>query len=602
MKVIKSTFDQVLQDGFEQDRIDAILHRTELALKNKSNSFGLNLVMGLTPLWNHTDDCPLDAFEINKKIERFQTEMKANPKFLEDKVKEYFIHNPHHVVLTMSPKETFTEEQEKVLKQVQDNLVQNLTEQDRQELLDAGKRLAEAQNAKEDINSLPTLKVSDIKGQIPGYDLEHLNLSGVPVQLSRQPTNEVAFFRSLISTQSLSPDLYEALPLFTMVLSSLGAGKFDFRRLDTEIDLRTGGLGSDFHLSEMPGDLRVMKEGLLLSSHCLERNVDRMFELWTEIFNGLHYDNPDRLKTLINMFATDTMNRLVYKGHAYAMGSSAATIQAGTKLRDQFGGLNHIRFLNKLAQNESQDEVIAKLKQIGAILLRKDHMRVALNTCEGHSETLTQSVSEFLNSIPGEFQRFDHTNQSEFQPSSKKEYIATPFPVHFCSQSVPIVSYNHEDFAPLRIMARLLSLKFLHTEIREKGGAYGGGAAPNASGVFSFYSYRDPNSTKTLETFQRSNDWIQEKHFSQQDIDEAKLGVFQKLDEPVVPGVRGMREFLSDVNDQMFNEHRDRLKRVSIEDVLRVSQTYLADPKVQGTTVIGPEPKDLDSSWKVNSL
>jgi Zn-dependent M16 (insulinase) family peptidase len=43
--------------------------------------------------------------------------------------------------------------------------------------------------------------------------------------------------------------------------------------------------------------------------------------------------------------------------------------------------------------------------------------------------------------------------------------------------------------------------------LREKGGAYGGGATLS-SGIFSFYSYRDPRSLKTLEDFSRTAQWI----------------------------------------------------------------------------------------------
>ena len=35
-----------------------------------------------------------------------------------------------------------------------------------------------------------------------------------------------------------------------------------------------------------------------------------------------------------------------------------------------------------------------------------------------------------------------------------------------------------------------MTAKFLHGEIREKGGAYGGGARMGRGGLFSFYSYR----------------------------------------------------------------------------------------------------------------
>ena len=42
----------------------------------------------------------------------------------------------------------------------------------------------------------------------------------------------------------------------------------------------------------------------------------------------------------------------------------------------------------------------------------------------------------------------------------------------------------------LKILARLMTAKFLHTEIREKGGAYGGGARLSYGGMFTLYSYR----------------------------------------------------------------------------------------------------------------
>jgi hypothetical protein len=47
--------------------------------------------------------------------------------------------------------------------------------------------------------------------------------------------------------------------------------------------------------------------------------------------------------------------------------------------------------------------------------------------------------------------------------------------------------------------SQAISTSYLHREIREKGGAYGGGAgASPVEGVFAFSSYRDPNTTVGL--------------------------------------------------------------------------------------------------------
>lgn len=202
------------------------------------------------------------------------------------------------------------------------------------------------------------------------------------------------------------------------------------------------------------------------------------------------------------------------------------------------------------------------------------------------------------------------TYYSTFQACPTQRYISTPYPVHYCSTSLQGVPYTHTDFAPLRIMSSLVSSKFLHTEIREKGGAYGGGSSVSSAGLLSFYSYRDPNCAGTLNAFERSLSWIRNspENWSNRDLDEAKLGVFKRIDAPTSPGSRGLRQFLSEVSDDMFDEHREQLKAVQAEDVIRVAAEYLDAKRERGVTVIGPErtqeslEADLGGVWTVESL
>jgi Zn-dependent M16 (insulinase) family peptidase len=121
---------------------------------------------------------------------------------------------------------------------------------------------------------------------------------------------------------------------------------------------------------------------------------------------------------------------------------------------------------------------------------------------------------------------------------SQKTYVSSAFPVHYSGLAIPTVPYTHEDSASLRILAKLLTSKFLLPEVREKGGAYGAGASASpSSGTFTFYSYRDPNLHSTVETFEKCTEWVTKKDsFTDRDIIEAKLGVFQAIDRPVLPG------------------------------------------------------------------
>ena len=54
------------------------------------------------------------------------------------------------------------------------------------------------------------------------------------------------------------------------------------------------------------------------------------------------------------------------------------------------------------------------------------------------------------------------------------------------------------------ILQEVATYVHLHPLIREKGGAYGGGCGISDSGIFSFYSYRDPNCDATYLNFERA--------------------------------------------------------------------------------------------------
>merc|ERR1719414_41196 len=108
---------------------------------------------------------------------------------------------------------------------------------------------------------------------------------------------------------------------------------------------------------------------------------------------------------------------------------------------------------------------------------------------------------------------------------------------------------------------------------------------------------------KTLDAFGESINWLLANNFSDRDIQEAKLGIFQAVDKPTLPSERGLRRWLSGITDEIFQEHRSRIRNVQREDLIRVANEYLKDGTT-GITVIGPEAtaKELDNTWNVEML
>ncbi|KAK7070004.1 Presequence protease, mitochondrial [Halocaridina rubra] len=599
---IDDTFKGLAETGFPSERIEAILHSIELSLKHQSSSFGLGLAMALAPLWNLDTD-PVDALQINRNIEHFRKCLAENPNFLQEKIKKYFISNKHKFTLTMSPQSNYEAqllEAENLLLQTR---VTSLSDNDKAKIWEQGQTLRQKQDVEEDISCLPTFKVSDISRNITSTLVKDLSLSGgVPVQICNQPTNGITYFSAVLDTKSIPGHLQPLIPLLCSVLTRMGAGQMNFRTLDQEIELKTGGLHVATHVTPHPVDVSLYEQGVHISSHCLNKKLTDMLDLWSLIFNEVKFDDLQRFSTLVKMTATEQANSLVFHGHRYAMTSSTACTSYVGSLAENWSGLTALKHLKQWSEMEDLAPVLEQLRDLAKLLLSKQYMRVAVNTTDEYHDKSLNTFERFFNQLNGTPKQHSPVTSipSDFTSHTLRCHQVFPFPVNFASKAYAGVSYAHPDSGALRVLARMM-FKFLHREIREKGGAYGGGAMSNPGGAFAFYSYRDPNSTQTLTKFDDAVEWVLSGKFSERDVDEAKLGVFQSVDAPVAPSSKGKRCFLLHISDELFADHRRCILDATPQDLVRVARVYLRDAAVEGACLIGPQNEDLekDPFWSV---
>lgn len=599
---IDSTLKQAAQEGFPADRIEAVLHNIELSMKHQSSSFGLSLIMSLTPLWNHGSD-PIQALYINYKVDRLRHNLSENPKYLQEKITQYLVNNQHRLVTVMSPDDQYQEklrEQESALLRSKVDVLQDT---DKETIFDKSQQLLQLQSQPEDVQCLPTLYLTDLVDQGQESDpLEHLQLQQVDVQVAVQPTNGVTYFKSVLDTSHLSEDLHSYLPLFCLVATKMGAGSLDYRQLDQAIDLKTGGLDVSVHVNDVHDSSGDFERGILLSSHCLDANLPEMLDLWQSIVTRLVLDDEQRLETLLRNLFADLANSVTHMGHHYAMNHAASCLTRTAQLREHVSGLSYIERI-KRCTDENPATILAQLKTIGRLLLNKDRMRCALNVSPASKDAAQDHLDRFLQSIPGTGSAGStYVNPGSFEAATCQTHYVLPVPVYFTSKVVPGACFESRDYAALRVLAAVMTAKFLHAEVREKGGAYGGGASAS-QGLFTFYSYRDPKCLHTIDTFDRAVRWAMDCPLTGESIKEAKLRVFQKIDSPVPPSGKGLRLFLSRITDQQWQNHRQQLIDVTRDDLMRVCNKYLADCNVYGATVIGPvdEAVAADGSWTVKS-
>jgi Zn-dependent M16 (insulinase) family peptidase len=131
---------------------------------------------------------------------------------------------------------------------------------------------------------------------------------------------------------------------------------------------------------------------------------------------------------------------------------------------------------------------------------------------------------------------------------------------------------------------------YLHREIREKGGAYGGFALYSPEdGLFSFASYRDPHIVSTLNAFDNAAEFIRAGSFGDEDVDEAVLQVCSEIDKPDPPGPAARKAFyrkIISLSDEMRLRFKSALLSLTRKKVMQAAEKYFDGKETQKAVAV----------------
>ena len=424
-------------------------------------------------------------------------------------------------------------------------------------------------------------------------ECKRVEVEGIGAHVITQPTNGVTYVRMVLDASHLPPHLLSHLPLFCHLLTAMGTSHMDFRTQSGQMDLYTGGLSASPLLSSHPSLPHHLQTAILLTSHCLDRNINVMVQLWHDILTSLSLADVDRMAVLLSSLAADSASVLAHDGHRLAMKHSASLLHAHLQQLEQLEGVTQMNVIKGLVAVPPQ-QLAASMQELSQLLLPASLLRSSVNCQAAAVDGALQALAEVHSCVPRPPSEDLVFVPQPLKASFANSHFRAPFQVNYLAQSFPTVPLCHPDHAPLRLLASLLSSKYLHKQIREKGGAYGGGCVAG-SNVLSFFSYRDPSPLTSLETFSHSKKWLSSDSFQQQQLHEAKLSVFSQVDKPHPPGSKGLRHFLHAIGHQEWHEVRQALLRTSPDDLRRVADIYLTTPS--STTLIGPPIDSPSDFW-----
>ena len=619
---IKETINSVLRDvhktGFDKSKIDGILHQLEVGLKHKTANFGMALMQRLQPGWFNGVD-PFDSLAFEETVSAFKQKLTEGG-YLEGLLEKYLL-NDRTLTFTMEPSLTYGED---IAIEESSRLAQKIAAVSEK----AGDRAKahEELRAKElelldiqekartqDLSCLPTVRASDIPRQMEKKIIRDASINNAKVQWREAPTNGLTYFRAINTLHGLPEELRMLIPLFVNSLMKLGTKDKTVEQLEDLIKLKTGGISISYTSTTSPTDLEVCQEGISFLGSALDHNIPMMYELLRVLIQETDFDCfdvDDKIRRVLQGTVSGALDAIASSGDSYARRLAESSLSQQGLLREQIYGLSQVQYVAALASRpptQGLEDVITKLKAIQQFAIANTPaLRVAL-TCGSESVASNENaLSQFLSSLPSSSQISRMHEEPTFYPLNGRIFVPLPFQVYYSAVASPTVPYTHPSSPSLQILAQLLTHKHLHHEIREKGGAYGGGAYANElDGIFGFYSYRDPNPQNTLDVINQSRKWALNREWTSQDIEEAKLSVFQRLDAPESVSEEGLTRFISGIDEDMEQKTRERLLDVRKKDVEAVTEQFLSDDfKGANLVVLGEKKSWVKESdhWNIRPL
>lgn len=545
-KLVLDTLEEVVKTGFSAERIEGVIHRLELSHREVTGDhypYPLALLMRIMGPWLHCDD-PVSPLQLEASLDRLRREVAAGP-FFEGLIRRHLLDNPHRVTLTLQPDPAMKERDERAAAERLAAIRSALSDEAKRRIVAQARELQQAQETEEDLSCLPTLTREDIPAKEQEVPAERSREGDHEVQWFDQPTNGIGYFIAHLPTDSLPEALLPYVPMFCTLLTQVGAAGYSYQEMAERMEAGTGGIQAGTDILEHPGDLTGYQGMVEIRGKALLRNQDKLFAILSDLLAAPDFSDLARLHTVIGQIKTSLENSVPSAGHSYAARAAAGRLTVAARLRETWSGLSLLRLIKEIAARPAErlDDVAGKMQTIARSLFRKDLIACGVTGERRAFAAVRDALGPFLSGLPAAGNPAAAPREP-FAPAAARLGWATSVPVSYVSRVFRAAPFTHPDAPVLLVLAKLLRAGYLHREIREKGGAYGGLAGYNPeAGTLSLLSYRDPQLSRTLRVYDEAAAWAAAGKFSDEEIGEATLAVFSDLDRPLSPGARGNREF-----------------------------------------------------------
>jgi Zn-dependent M16 (insulinase) family peptidase len=571
--LIMDCLKKLVEDGVPKDLIDSSLHQLEIRQREITGSgmpFGLQIMLTCLPACIHNDN-PLKVLDLDSAFDTIKNNLKTD-NYIENLIDRSLIKNNHRLTYSLIPDTELNKKNEEKIQNKVFEIKKNFSLDDKKNLIKLANDLENRQNSIDDPEVLPKVTKEDIPKKrnyaspIAFAENESTNY------FYKSGTNGIVYHSMIFPCEALDENELKIASLFSNTLTDIGLGKDGYENIQKYQSSITGGISASFITLPNKTD-DTFKLALKVSSKSLEGNESFMQDLILRTVEESNFDETKRIEELLEFISSDNEKSIIQNGHILSMSNAASQISGIASTNDLTSGLRFIHNTNQLSKSICKHDKLLKYLE----LLRSINSKISNTPSHLFTASALNKADLNLNFTIKENAN-QYKNQNLVNLQSNPIGWITGSQVCFCAEAFPTVDFRHEDAPALTVLGTVLRNGYLHSAIREKGGAYGAGASQDSNNkVFKFFSYRDPKCTETFNEFKKSREWSI-KNITEEQLEEGVLGVISSIDKPLSPFGEAISDFMSSLDHKTQDERlsfRSKVKECNLADLAMVSEKYL---------------------------
>ncbi len=589
--IVMDVLTGLVQNGIDPELVESAIHQIEFHRKEITNTpypYGIKLLIGVAACWLHHGD-PKRILQLDADFNRLRQSL-ADGRFLEDKIQQYFVGNPHRIRFSLIPDQQMADKENQRVAQELAGILAGMDAAQLDRIRKDAAALEKRQETDESLACLPTLQREDIPPAVVRIAPSPGRFEP-PIFTYDQPTSGIFYFSGGLGAGMIDDALLPLVPFFCYAASKMGTAACDYTQMARRVDLYTGGVGFSANARTRFDDSGACLPFVSFTGKCLNRNQDRMFDIIHELITEVDFGNLTRLHQLVLEYRAGLEAAVIHNGHRLAISLASRNFSPANHLQEMWSGIHQLHTIRQLAAASAESDLErlrANLKAIGSSLYGRENANLALIGEAAMLDKTAQPIKTLMAALAPDREHGFIPPDVRVASGVPVEGWSTSTAVSFVAQTFKTVRIDHADSPALSVIAKMLRSMYLHREIREKGGAYGGFALYNAEdGLFSFGSYRDPHIVGTLAVFDRAADFIRSGVFSEEDVKEAILQVCSEIDKPDPPGPAARKAFFRRIiglTDETRLHHKEKLLALNRKRVMETADRYF-DAKASDKSV-----------------